>query len=736
MFVQQVRVSAAVMAVACGLAVSLCSMARGQEAKLAAPDLKGVAEGAVAVKGADGLPVRKITLYRSGVGYFERAGEVADSAEIQLRFGTEQINDILKSMILLDRDGGRVESVQYGSKEPLAKRLASFGINIANNPSVPDLLNQLRGATLKVGVAGAEVVGTVLGIEMRKVPGTKDHEPIDVPFLNLVTATGVRSISIADITTFEIQDKELAGELNKALAALAEYRADRTKTVDLRFTGNGKRRVAVGYVHEMPVWKTSYRLLLPELDSEGKTKGQLAIQGWAIVENTTDQDWNNVQLSLVSGRPVSFQMDLYEPLFSARPWVAVPTIPGVSPRVFGLGIDADQLADGEKMGRSLDAMTSNVMQAQAFRKSEMAGKPAAAPAPMAPGRPRGASAGTELYLGVTAGEIADYSPRAAAQAASVGEVFQFQVEAPVSIERQRSAMIPILTATVTGRRVSIFNSMDGSQFPMRGVEITNDSNLPLMPGPLSVLDGAAYAGDAQIGQIPKNDKRMLAYALDLDMAVLTKPESHSSMMKITIVDGLIHQSFKDRLTTTYEFANKDALRGRTLILEHAKAGGYELVETEKPTELTTDLYRFTVPIEAGKAKKFTVTQERIRFEDIGVTSYDMNTLLVYKKDGKVSEDVMAAVRKAADKQAAIANTERAIAELTAKMDEVSKDQTRIRQNMGAIDKTSQLYTKYVTKLTDQETKLEEDRDQQAKLQKQLNSQRADLAEYLRTLNVQ
>ncbi len=721
------------MIVVCGMAASLGSMAMAQEGRAGQPK---VGEATVA-KGAEGLPVRKITLYRSGVGYFERAGEVADNAEIQLRFGTEQINDILKSMILLDRDGGRVESVQYGSKEPLAKRLASFGINIANNPSVPDLLNQLRGASLKVGVAGADIVGTVLGVETRKQPGTKDHEAVDVPFLNLVTAAGVRSVSVADITTFEIQDKELAGELNKALSALAEYRADRTKTVDLRFSGAGKRRVAVGYVHEMPVWKTSYRLLLPELDSEGKTKGQLTVQGWAIVENTTDQDWNNVQLSLVSGRPVSFQMDLYEPLFSARPWVAVPTIPGVAPRIFGLGIDADQLAEGEKMGRSADAMFSNSMQAQSFRKADMAAKPAAAPAPMAPGRSGGLGGeGKYAYAGVTASEMADYAPRAAAQAASVGEVFQFQVESPVSIERQRSAMIPIMTSAVTGRRVSIFNAADGSQFPMRGVEITNDSGLALLPGPLSVLDGAAYAGDAQIGQIPKNDKRMLAYALDLEMAVMTKPESRSTMTKITIVDGFIHQSFKDRLTTSYELANKDTAHGRTLILEHPKAAGYELVETDKPTELTPDLFRFTIPIEAGKAKKFTVAQERTRYEDVGVASFDMNTLLVYKKDGKVSDDVMAAVRKAADKQAAIAGTERAIAELTAKMDEISKDQTRIRQNMGAIDKTSQLYATYVTKLTDQETKLEDDRDQQAKLQKQLNDQRADLAEYLRTLSVQ
>jgi hypothetical protein len=565
----------------------------------------------------------------------------------------------------------------------------------------------------------------------------------NLPWINLVTSAGVRSLTLANSTGFQILDAALAEELNKALGALAEYRADRTKTVDLRFAGPGKRPVMVGYVHEMPVWKTSYRLVLPELDSGGKTKGQLQVQGWAVVENTTDQDWNGVQLSLVSGRPVSFQMDLYEPLFSARPWVAVPTIPGVAPRIFGLGIDAEQMRDGKEMGRSDDAMLSNIAQSQAFKSMGSAargGRSPAAPSSAPAGNfafdmatPIGRSAG---YTGVSAGDMTEYAAKAAASGQTVGEIFQFQVSSPVSIERQRSAMIPILTAAVSGKRVSIFNAADGSQFPMRGVEITNDSELALLPGPISVFDGPAYAGDAQIGQIPKGDKRMLAYALDLEMAVLTKPESHTTMTKITIVNGSIRQSFKDRLTTAYEFANKDTQHGRTLILEHPKAGDYELVETEKPTELTQDLYRFTLGIDAVKAKKFSVSQERTRWEDVGVVGYDLPTLLRYRTDGKLSERVLEAVRKAADKQGAINATERTIAQTSAKMEEINKDQDRIRKNMQAIDRASPLYSQYVSKLTAQETTLEEHRERQSKSQKTLDEQRADLAEYLRNLTVE
>lgn len=748
---------------AAGMAFSVAPMAWGQETPaveksvilkqepVAGTPTGGGKQGAnlsqstpVAASTPEALPVRKIMLYRSGVGYFERSGEVAGDSEVQLRFNTDQINDILKSMVLLDLNGGRIDSVSYGSKEPLAKRLASFGINIADNPGAGELLQRLRGTPVKISMPDGEFSGTIMNVEQR--PTVYQNGGVNggaatvhnLPWINLVTKDGVRSFNLANSTGFQILDAALAEELNKALGALAEYRADRTKTVDLRFAGTGNRRVVVGYVHEMPVWKTSYRVVLPDVDAAGATKGQLNVQGWAVVENTTDQDWNGVQLALVSGRPVSFQMDLYEPLFSARPWVSVPTIPGVSPRMFegGIGVDGKtgaKLDDangtyGGMMGRSLSRLES--------------GRPAAAPAPMAmkaPGSSRGSGALDEaekLYVGVTAGDMTDYAAKVAAQAQMVGEVFQFQVEAPVSIERQRSAMIPILASKVSGRRVSIYNAADGSQFPMRGVEVTNDSGIALLPGPISVFDGSAYAGDAQIGQIPKGDKRMLAYALDLEMAVITKPETRTSLTKITISNGSLRQSFKDRLTTTYDFANKDAQRGRVLILEHPKSGDFELADTEKPTEQTQDLYRFTLPIEAGKTRKFTVAQERTRYEETGVVSYDLPTLVRYRSEGKLSDKVLDAVKKAADKQGAINATERTIAQTNASMNEISQDQDRIRKNMGAIDKTSTLYAKYVTKLTDQETRLEEMREQQLKNQKQLDEQRNDLAEYLRTLNVE
>ena len=291
------------------------------------------------------LDIRKITMYRSGVGSFQRQGQVDGDTSVQLRFKTEQINDILKSMVVLDLSGGQIEGISYGSKEPLSKRLASFGVDISDNPDMAKLLGKLRGAVASVTTNEGAVSGTILGVEMREQAQGQSQKPVQVAFLNLVTGTGIRSFDLTKVNSVELQDKELAGELSKALAALAEHRADRTKTVEIALRGQGARNVVVNYIHEMPVWKASYRLVLPDESKAvekpsipiDKTKGTLALQGWAIVENPTDEDWKDVTLSLVSGRPVSFQMDLYEPLFVFRPEIPVPTVPGVMPRAYAGG---------------------------------------------------------------------------------------------------------------------------------------------------------------------------------------------------------------------------------------------------------------------------------------------------------------------------------------------------------------------------------------------------------------
>ncbi len=670
--------------------------------------------------GDDELPISSITLYRSGVGAFQRQGMVHNDGRVSLSFDADQINDILKSMVMLDLDGGRIEAASYGSKEPLARRLASFAIDISDNPSRGELLDQLRGARVSISHSEGTLSGIVLGVEAHEIM-RPDTGAVEVrESLNLLTDAGTRTIALDTVSGFRIEDEKLAAELRRALSALGEHRADNVKAVDLAFRGEGDRRVVVSYVHEMPVWKASYRLVLPDADAGGDA----TVQGWAIVENTTDEDWEDVDLSLVAGRPVSFVMDLYEPLYLSRPEVPVPVTGGARPRVYAQG-----KAAGGGGGQSPFSGST------ADRDRSLS-------APMASRRSSGitAVAGGQLEesadYAYSADDMASYAAQAQASAGEVGEVFQYTLDEPVTIERRRSAMLPILSAPIQARRVSIFNRNDNASHPMRGVELTNTSGLQLMPGPISVYDDATYAGDAQIGHVSDGDERLLAYSVDLAVSAQSEQRNERDVTKLRIHRGLIEQTVKSVETTTYSFESSDKKRDRVVIVEHARRGGWDLVGEDLLTEKTDSAYRFEVKLEPGGEGELRVSQESVQRQNVALVGFDMTTLLRYQRDGRVSKAVIDAVRKAGELQDRIRQSEQRIGELEQERRVIGTDQTRIRENMGRIDRTSELYGRYMSKLNDQETRLEQIEGEIGEARAELERRRTALNDYVSGLEVE
>ncbi len=743
--------------VLCLLAIAGTAVASPKAtASSASPDMPlavDAARNAPDPLGAEALPVRKITLYRSGVGAFERQGAIAENARVQLRFDVGQINDILKSLQLLDLDGGRIDSVSYASKDPLARRLSSFSVPIADSPNLPTLLGRLRGSAIDVKtIEGSSVTGTILNVETRKVPigGPNGGGAVDMPYVTLVTGTGIRAVAIDSIATMQLQDKQLADEMNRALAAVAEARADRIKAVDLSLSGAGNRRVVVRYVHETPVWKTSYRLVLsdaPEQKLGGDDKGAkvpdtLSLQGWAIVENTTDNDWKDVRLSLVSGRPVSFQMDLSEPLYLGRPEIPVPTIPGVLPRNFAAGTGGNDPRSGmDKAGAP--PVAGRPMSAGQPPASPMPGRGPAGPGGRARGEMGEATAkadGLAMYsmdkmMDISADDLLRYGPAAQARAGEVGEVFFFEVQNPVTIERQRSAMIPFLTSNVEGRRVSICNLSDRADHPMRGLQLTNTSGMQLLPGPLAVFDGTAYAGDATINQVSPGDKRLLAYALDLDVVINTKPEGSGDVTKIRIVDGLIEQTVKNRDSLTYTFDNKDLKRSRTIIVEHAKNQGWDLVAPAKAIEQTQDLYRFEVVAEAGKSGTLTVTQEQVQSHRLEITSIDLPTIEAYGKAGKASPAVVKSMQQLAALQSAVNRLQSEVNQAKQQVDVNTAEQTRISTTMERLPQNSDVYADYMKELKDLNASLKALRQKHKDKMVETEAKMRERDEFIRELRV-
>lgn len=670
------------------------------------------------------VPVRVVVLYSSGVGYFEHYGRVTGQATTELRFKTQQINDILKSLVLQDLDGGRISTITYPSQDPINKILRSFQVDITGNPSLGELLNQLRGAKVRVVVRGEEARGTILGVEQR--PKAVENGSIMVPVLNLVSAGTIRSVELQEVSRLELEDPQLQEELTKALEALAQARDQDKKPVTIYFTGDGERRVRLGYVVETPIWKTSYRLVMPTGDERPR------LQGWAIVENQTESDWNNVQLSLVSGRPISFIQDLYQPLYVPRPVVQPELYASLRPQTYEGGMEADRQANGPAAALRAQRGAGVGGIAETERRRELAAQPAQAP--MAAATPADA-----MEFGMAGGKFADKAldPTASvasiASASQLGELFQYTV-GNVTLPRQRSAMIPIITDEIEVERLSIYNQGVLARHPLNGALLKNTTDKHLLQGPVTVLDANAYAGDARIDNVPPGQQRLLSYGVDLQMVVdATRNTSRSTIVAGSIVKGVLRLSRRHEFSQDYVAENK-ASTEKTLVIEHPVMQGWKLVEPEKPMEQTDQLYRFRVQVPAGQSAKLTVKQERVQMEQIMLLTADFEPLELYARTGEIPQEVRDVLQKAITMRQAMAEARRQRQDREKQVAQITAEQQRIRENLKTVAQDSEYYKRMLAKLNEQETQIEKLQTEIEEYRQREEKHRQELETYLSTID--
>src|SRR4051812_25436954 len=322
-------------ALAVALAVGLFLTHKGQSAPGKANGGHADAPKTADLRPAVSLPISQVILFNSGVGHFTRSGEVKGDARVDLTFPEPDINDLIKSMTLRDLSPtGRVAAVTYDSHDPIDRTLASFAINLNNSPTFAQILTQARGEQVEVTLVNTasqpgSLTGKIIGVEQQQVPSKEGTVPVSV--LNLWCAEGVRAVKLSEVQRLRFANPVLENEVRRALETLALSHDSQKKAVSLHFAGEGKRKVEVGYVVENPIWKTSYRLVLGKDDGAKRPY----LQGWAVVENPTDEDWHGVAMALVSGRPISFKMDLYNPLYVARPTVEPELFASLRPPTYG-----------------------------------------------------------------------------------------------------------------------------------------------------------------------------------------------------------------------------------------------------------------------------------------------------------------------------------------------------------------------------------------------------------------
>jgi hypothetical protein len=713
------------------------------------------------------VPVRRVSLFSSGFGFFEHAGTVREQAEATLSFKTEQVNDVLKSLLLQDLDGGTAGTVSYPSQEPLERTLKSFQVDVTDNPSLADLLNQLRGAKLNVTNGGQTTGGTILGVETRVQPAKEGSPAVTRHLLNLKAGRKVKVIPLEGVDDFELDDAKLDEELNRALEAVAQARDQTKKPVTIHFRGQGERRVRLGYVVETPIWKTSYRLVLSGQAAPEKKKGAAAqgtepgraapigparsdspprneggaaqarpsgdgmLQGWAIVENQTDSDWNNVQLTLVSGRPISFIQDLYHPLYVPRPVVKAELYASLRPQTYEGGVTPEEQAKMEGKRAAAEDLTDRAPTFDLRATTQPAKRDG-----------RGSSLGLFGNSGGGGGsggggdELNDpvASVRALASGSAVGELFQYTV-GNVSIARQKSAMIPIVTEDVELEKVVVFNDDVLERHPLNGVRLKNTTKNHLLQGPVTVLEAGVYAGDARIENLPPGQERLLTYGVDLQTEVLVEAKSGPSTLATgKIVNGMLHVR-RTRVDETVYLAENKSDADKLLVIEQPRDDEGQLVEPPQAEEMTDNLYRFRRPLSHGKAATFAKRVRVAQTEYVQLLDAKSDAIGVFASAKEIPEPVRKALVEAQRLKSAADDAKSQLAERNQRLENLSREQSRIRENMKTVSESSEYYTRLLKKLDEQETTIETLQKEGSALQRKAEESRQALEAYLRDLNV-
>ena len=669
---------------------------------------------AIMAQAAD-LPVKQVILYKHGIGFFERSGTLGPGESARLDFNASDMNDVLKSLTLEERGGGKISGLRYDSMDPLSHRLAEFPFQIGDDGSLAAIIGRMQGSRVELKCGNDTVAGAIVG--GRVVAGT--DKQAEREFLTLLLDSGdMRTLDLAAASGIRFTDAKLQANFKDYLAAVAAARSKDKRSVYIDSTDARQREITASYTIPAAVWKSSYRLILGD-------KGQPVLEGWAIVDNTTGEDWSKVQLSLVSGRPISFISQLYAPKYVQRPSAELADDNAARPVVHdeAFSASAGLAGFGGGGGRGGRGIVGGAV-------GGMMSVPAPLPSPRVLA-PSAFFAEKTDQVNVSPSTIV-----ASASAGELGELFEYRIAQPVTIRKDESAMLPFLQQAIEGRKLLIYSD-HSSQHPTNAAELTNSSGKTLDGGPITVYDGGAYGGEALMETLKAGDKRLISYAVDLGTRITDAFNSKAAVIREVHANrGVITAKSAMEETRTYTIRNVDQ-KAKTLILEHPLRQGYTLLN-QKPTEKTAGAYRFEIQLAAGATQEFPVTEENVFNQSYQVSNVSPDFLLTYVQNRNLtlSDAVRRQLQRIADEKSQIAENDRALQEAQGQVSDLTRDEDRIRQNINSLNNVSsqqQLVQNYAKQLDAHEQQLAQLRDRQAELQKKRTALQGELDKLIEAL---
>jgi hypothetical protein len=741
---------------------------------------------------ASRLPVKRVVLYKNGVGYFEHTARVHGTQDLSIDFTTAQLNDVLKSLTAVDLGDGRVSSVRYNSIAPLDERLKSLRLPFGEQVTQAEYLTALRGARVEVRSGSVSAIGRLLSVEkIRKQRSRDDFE--DVTTFSIVTDGGeMRNFDLGAGTSVRIAERELTDEVGRYLSLIGSSRARDVRRMSFTAAGSGDRDIFMSYISEVPVWKSTYRILFPEKPNEVPL-----LQGWAIVDNTIGEDWKDVQLSLVAGAPQSFIQDISQPFYVRRPVVPLPAsvmltpqsheatleeyakLPGPPPppggshattSLYGIVKDpsgaavsgarvtvrneetgGSQVTTTDAQGRyrfnDIQAGNSAVfVNATGFQRFNLAN--------IYLGMGRNNEIDATLNLGTSSetvevrGEAATVETSTAsvsaiagkqgaeAEGKSAGDSFEYKIKQKITIGKNQSALVPILQAHIEAEKVTLWNAESA---PLRALWIKNTTGQVLDAGSFNVLEAETFAGEGVLETIHPGERRLLSYAGDAAVHVkYTDESSEKPFRRIRIAKGVMVMTKEEHKTNKFTIRNADT-DTRQVVVEYPAEEGWKLsLGTPQPEESTESYHRFRVPVDAGKTAELTVEvvhPDETRYELTNLDDDEVALLVQQNRVTPAMHQVFDRVLKQKEKSNGISIQ---IADRKRESDQIAADQSRIRENMKALKGNSEekaLLQRYVGQLDSQENRLAALRKETSDLNAQQNTAQAELDRMIMEINV-
>lgn len=724
---------------------------------------RAVSQGTTTAAASNTLPITRVILYSNGVAYIERRGFVSGNAEVNLSFKQSQVDDVLKSMVVLDLGKGKIGAVSYNSSAPISARMSEipFSVNplTGDGGGIAGVLSQLQGAKVSVTSAKGTTIGSVLTVERKTVRTEK--ESTTTSMLVIASEGGeLSSFDLSEVKGVKLLDEGTRNDLNEFANATASARRLDAKTITVTSEGSGQREMVVSYTIAAPIWKTTYRVVL---DKEGKP----FFQGWAIVDNISEEDWNGVQMSLVSGSPISFIQNLQKPFYRYRPVVPTPQDLQLRPQVYepqggGSGY-------GSGTGGTIDTTQAEISSSISGEKVEALPRgtnmtsllkvvPGVRPEKLAGGFAVNGASGSENTFITDGQEVSNYrgtglsntqvsealagansGVSAAATGEEIGDLFEYRIDQPVTVMRNRSALIPIVQTKMDGERVAVYNETVRMDRPMSGVLLKNSTALTLEAGSLTVLDGDAYAGEALMDRLKAKEQRIISFALDLGTHVRVRNKADREPAKlIKAVNGVFQVHYFQSEQRVYQITNQTD-RPKVLYIEYPMRDGWILSDdSPKPDYTTQRYYRFRVELKGLEEKEITINLRQPLMDSYQLYSLSKTDLELFISRKYIDEATRAKLAKVIDIRNSIGQLDARLESFDDEVEKIEDDQKRLRENIESLSKTPEaktLIARYIAKAGEQETRLEEMEKERRSLTGQKQELEKELAAEIRNFTV-